>query len=57
MKRDNFTKKDLKNEIYNNLGLPDTFSEKILNIFFDIIIDGLIRDGEVKITNFGKFKL
>lgn len=57
MKRDNFTKKDLKNEIYNNLGLPDTFSEKILNIFFDIIIDGLIRDGEVKITNFGKFKI
>ena len=57
MKRDNFTKKDLKNEIHFNLGIPDSLSKKILNSFFEIIIEGLLKDGEVKISNFGKFKL
>ena len=57
MKRHNITKKDLKNEIHFNLGIPNSLSEKILNTFFDIIIEGLQRDGEVKITNFGKFKI
>ena len=57
MKRINITKKDLKNEIHYNLGFPDVLSEKILNSLFNIIIKGLLRDGEVKITNFGKFKI
>ncbi len=57
MKRNNVTKKYLKNEIHFNFGLPDNISEKILNSFFEIIIDGLLRDGEVKISNFGKFKV
>ena len=57
MKRNNVTKKYLKNEIHFNLGLPGNISEKILNSFFEIIIDGLLRDGEVKISNFGKFKV
>ena len=45
MKRHNITKKDLKNEIHFNLGIPNSLSEKILNTFFDIIIEGLQRDG------------
>jgi len=57
MKRQNITKKDLKNEIYFNLGIPDSLSEKILNSFFEIIVEGLLKDGEVKISNFGKFKI
>ena len=57
MKRNNLTKKDIKNEIYYNLGIPDTLSDKILESFFEIIISGLNRDGEVKISNFGKFKV
>ena len=57
MKRNNITRKDLKNKIRFNLGIPNSLSEKILNSFFDVIIEGLIRDGEVKITNFGKFKI
>ena len=57
MKRHNITKKDLKNEIHFNLGIPDSLSKKILNSFFEIIIEGLLKDGEVKISNFGKFKL
>ena len=57
MKRYNITKKDLKNEIHFNLGIPDSLSEKILNSVFEIIVEGLLRDGEVKISNFGKFKI
>ena len=57
MKRNNLTKKDIKNEIYYNLGIPDTLSDKILESFFEIIISGLNRDGVVKISNFGKFKV
>ena len=57
MKRINITKKDLKKEIFFNLGIPNSLSEIILKSFFQIIVDGLTRDGEVKITNFGKFKI
>ena len=57
MKRHNITKKDLKKKIHFNIGIPDSLSEKILNFFFEIIVEGLLKDGEVKISNFGKFKL
>ena len=57
MKRQNITKKDLENKIRFNLGIPNSLSEKILNSFFEIIVEGLLRDGEVKISNFGKFKI
>ena len=57
MKRHNVTKKDLEEKIHFNLGIPNTLSEKILNSFFEIIIEGLLKDGEVKISNFGKFKI
>ena len=57
MKRNNINKKFIKYRINFDLGLPISFSEKILNSFFDIITEGLIKDGDVKITNFGKFKV
>ena len=57
MKRHNISKKDLKNKIKFNLGIPNSLSEKIIESFFDIISEGLIRDGEVKIASFGKFKI
>ena len=57
MKRVNITKKHLKDEIYFNFGLPEILSEKLLKSFFDIIVEGLLKDGEVKISKFGNFKL
>ena len=57
MKRNNVNKKFIKDKINFDLGLPGTFSDKVLNSFFDIIIEGLINDGVVKISNFGKFKV
>tara|TARA_A100000164_G_C21746475_1_gene694849 strand:+ start:457 stop:768 length:312 start_codon:yes stop_codon:yes gene_type:complete len=57
MKRNNINKKFIKKEINTQLGLPDSLSENIVKTFFDIIVDGLIKDGEVKISSFGKFKI
>tara|TARA_B100001121_G_C18167365_1_gene379633 strand:+ start:146 stop:448 length:303 start_codon:yes stop_codon:yes gene_type:complete len=57
MKRANITKKHLKDEIYFNFGLPEILSEKLLKSFFDIIVEGLLKDGEVKISKFGNFKI
>ena len=57
MKRDNITKKILKDKIYFNIGVPNSISKEILDLFFEIIIEGLIKDGEVKISKFGKFKI
>ena len=57
MKRYNLTKKNLQKKIYYNLGIPNILSDKILNSFFKLIYKGLLRDGEVKISNLGKFKL
>ena len=50
MKRDNITKKILKDKIYFNIGVPNSLSQEILDNFFDIIIKGLLKDGEVKIS-------
>mgnify|MGYP001353797996 CR=1 FL=1 len=57
MKRDNLSKNYLLKKIYYRLGIPHSFSKKILNYFLDIIIIGLIRDDKVKITGFGTFKI
>ena len=57
MKRNNLTKKDLEKKIRYSIGIPSSFSKKILENFFNIIVQGLLRDGEVKISNFGKFKV
>tara|TARA_B100001029_G_C14747285_1_gene278769 strand:- start:1 stop:300 length:300 start_codon:yes stop_codon:yes gene_type:complete len=57
MKRNNVTKKDLKNQINYNFGIPDSLSEQIINSILDTIIDGLIRDNEVKISKFGTLKI
>tara|TARA_Y100000590_G_scaffold234466_1_gene264040 strand:+ start:10617 stop:10913 length:297 start_codon:yes stop_codon:yes gene_type:complete len=57
MKRDNLSKNYLLKKIYYRLGIPHSFSKKILNYFLDIIVIGLIRDDKVKITGFGTFKI
>ena len=57
IKRPNVTKEDILKKISTKLGLPKSFSEEILDNIFKIIIYGLKRDGKVKFTNFGTFKI
>jgi len=57
MKRNNITKNNILENIKYDLGIPDTFAKKIFNNFMDIILEGLNRDGKVKLSNFGTFKV
>ena len=57
MKRENINKNDILNNIKYHKGFPISFSEKILDLIFNIIIDGLQKDGKLKISGFGTFKV
>ncbi len=57
MKRDNLSQDDLLKSVYKKTGIPISFGKKILYTFFNIIIDGLNRDGIVKLSGFGTFKV
>ena len=57
MKRNNITKNNVLNNIKHDLGIPTVFAEKIFENFLDIILEGLNKDGKVKLSNFGTFKV
>ena len=57
MKRNNINKNDILENIKHYHGLPISFSEKIFDFIFDIMLEGLERDGKLKITGFGTFKI
>ena len=55
--RINLTKKEIVNSIYMQLGFPKKICENLLEDFFSIILQELIRKKKVKISNFGTFIL
>ena len=55
--RVNLTKKDLINSIYMQLGFSKKVCENLLEDFFSILIEELIQNKKVKISNFGTFIL
>jgi len=55
--RINLTKKEIINSIYMQLGFPKKICENLLEEFFLIIIDNLIKYKKVKISKFGTFSL
>ena len=55
MVKKNFTRKDLSNKIYQNLGFSRNFSLKIIDNFFEILIQELLKSNKVKISSFGTF--
>ena len=57
MFKKNFTRKDLSNKIYQNLGFSKNFSSTIVDNFFEIMTSELIRSNKVKISSFGTFKV
>ena len=56
MIKKNFTRKNLSNKIYQNLGFSKNFSSAIIDDFFEILTSELIKSSKVKITSFGTFK-
>ncbi len=57
MKRNNLSKNVILKKINYKLGIPNSFSKKILNLLLEIIVEGLNRDGKVKLSGFGTFKI
>ena len=57
MIKKNFTRKDLSNKIYHNIGFSKNFSSGIIDNFFESLISELIISNKIKISTFGTFKV
>ena len=57
MVKKNFTRKDLSNKIYQNLGFSKNLSSKIVDDFFETLISGVIKSNKIKISSFGTFSV
>ena len=53
--RINLTKKDIINSIYMQIGFSKKISENLLDDIISVLIDNLIKNKKVKISNFGTF--
>ena len=57
MVKNNFTRKDLSNKIYQSLGFSKNISSTIIDSFFETLIQGLLNSNKIKISSFGTFKV
>ena len=57
MIKKNFTRKDLSNSIYKGLGFSKNFSSTIVDDFFEILIQQLVKLRKIKISSFGTFQV
>tara|TARA_B100001093_G_scaffold288180_1_gene275313 strand:+ start:3385 stop:3681 length:297 start_codon:yes stop_codon:yes gene_type:complete len=55
IKKNNFTKKDISKEIYNQIGFSKPYTHKITEDFINIL-KLIIKKKNIKIKNFGVFK-
>ena len=53
----NFTRRDLSNQIYKNLGFSKNLSSKIVDDFFETIIAEIIKSNKIKISSFGTYSI
>ena len=55
--RINLTKKDLVNLIYMQLGFSKQISENLIDDFFQVIVDSLLKEKKLKLSKFGTFSI
>ena len=55
MTNKNFTRKDLSNKIFKNLGFSKNLSSIIVDDFFETLISEIIKLNKIKISSFGTF--
>ena len=53
----NFTRRDLSNKIFKNLGFSKNLSSKIVDDFFEILVLEIIKSSKIKISSFGTFSV
>ena len=57
MVKKNFTRKELSNNIYKNIGYSKNFSSEIVDNFFENMIQYLLKFKKIKISSFGTFEV
>ena len=57
MLKKNFTRKDLSNKIYREIGFSKNFSSILVDNFFESLISELTKSNKIKISSFGTFKV
>ena len=57
MLKKNFTRKNLSNKIYQNLGFSKNISSSIIDEFFNSLVLELVKSNKVKISSFGTFEV
>ena len=57
MVKNNFTKKELINKMYKSIGFSKNLSSQILDNFFEILIEEIIKSNKVKLASFGTFSV
>ena len=55
--RNNLTKKEIINSIYMQIGYSKKIAEILLEDFFELILNNLIKHKKVKISKFGTFSI
>jgi integration host factor subunit alpha len=55
--RANTHKKNIVKNIFNSIGIPSSYVEKLVNDLIDILISTVYTKGNLKIKNFGEFNL
>tara|TARA_Y100000768_G_scaffold378055_1_gene352021 strand:- start:560 stop:856 length:297 start_codon:yes stop_codon:yes gene_type:complete len=55
--RTNLTKKDLVNFIYMQIGFSKQVSENLIDDFFQTIVENLLKEKSLKLSNFGTFTI
>ncbi len=53
----NLTKKDIINSVYMQIGFSKKISENLLEDILNMLIDNLIKNKKIKISNFGTFTI
>ena len=57
MLKKNFTRKDLSNKIYREIGFSKNFSSILVDNFFESLISELTKSNKIKISSLGTFKV
>ena len=57
MLKKNFTRKNLSNKVYQNLGFSKNISSSIIDEFFNSLVLELVKSNKVKISSFGTFEV
>ena len=57
MLKKNFIRKDLSNNVHQNLGFSKNISSLIIDDFFESLVSQLIKFNKIKISSFGTLKI